>query len=361
MRPGPLPWTPRAHPGESLSGWVARIASRYDVTGAELCKHLLGAEAFDAGRVEQLDHRADPELLALLAEAARLPPAKLWAMRVTADDRMASYWFRTDATWCPECVKCDLARGPETYERATWRLGCTVTCSEHGVLLQHACRNCWKKARCSFRPAKGWLGLACSFCNRPPCPPDLPVKLLEFEYAGGFGALLTRELVKRVGSLQYDLQAALLDVPPQGGRGTVRSAAGLLRIVRDLTLAVVLAKDVWFEQRMELVTGLAEAPPSRVLYESFTPAALQPQTAFGLLAVVAAVLDSLDGKAVRYYWMQDGISLALNAASFIKWLGDKGRKLLRTWLSNWEPAAGAALATVMDAVANGVIYRATAT
>lgn len=332
-----------------------------NVTAAQLCKHLLGTEVFDAGRVEQLDHRADPELLALLAEAARLPPAKLRAMRVTADESTASCWFRTNATWCPECVTCDLARGPETHERAIWRLGCTVTCSDHSVLLQHACRDCWKKARCSFRPAKGWLGLACSFCNRPPCPSDLPVKPLEFEYAGGFGTLLTQELVRRVGSLQYDLQAALLDVPPQGGRGTVRSAAGLLRIVRDLTLAVVLAKDVWFEQPMELVTGSAEAPPSRMLYESFTPAALQPRTAFNLLAVIAAVLDSLDGKAVRYYWMQDGISLTLNAASFMKWLGDKGRQLLRARLSNWEPAAGTALATVMDAVTNGVIHRINAT
>ena len=121
--PAPLPWAPRPRPGESLSGWVARVASRYEVGAGELCCYLLQERSLGIGRLEQLDHRADPELVGLLAAAARVAPARLRAMQAAVDDGTASCWFRTDATWCPECVLSDLVQGPETYERAVWRLG----------------------------------------------------------------------------------------------------------------------------------------------------------------------------------------------------------------------------------------------
>ena len=68
-------------------------------------------------------HRADPELVGLLAAAARVTPARMRAMRVAVDDGTAPCWFRERAAWCPECVRGDLARGAETYGRTIWRLG----------------------------------------------------------------------------------------------------------------------------------------------------------------------------------------------------------------------------------------------
>ena len=70
-------------------------------------------------------------------------------------------------------------------------------------------------------------------------------------------------------------------------------------------------------------------PASSVPYEPTMPTTLSPHTAYGPLAVIAAVLDSLNGSGERHHWQQDGISLVLDARSFATWLGDKGRKLLR--------------------------------
>ncbi len=113
--PGPLPWAPRPLPGEALSCWVARVASRYDVTAGDLCRYLLDRQDFDLGRIERQDHRADPELVSLLAAAARMPPERLRAMQVGMEDGNASCWFRMNAAWCPECVRCNLAEGLEAF------------------------------------------------------------------------------------------------------------------------------------------------------------------------------------------------------------------------------------------------------
>jgi len=324
--PRPLPLAPRPLPGEALSGWGARVASRYEVGANDLCRHLLGGRDFDMARVERLDHRADPELIGLLAAAARIDPARLRAMRAAVDDGTASCWHRMDTAWCPECIRGDVARGPETYARAAWRLGCTVVCPDHEVLLQDACQRCWKAARCHFQPAKGRLRLDCSFSRDLPCDLDQPTEGLQIGSTGTFHVRITLELVALVSELQRDLQAALLGAPPQRSWGLVRSGSSLPTIVRCMVSRIALSKNIPFEQRTELVRVPGDMRATTLWYEPITPAALPPRFAFGAMAVIAAVLDSLEvpGRA-SHTWEQDGVTPVMDATSFTAWLDDNAQ------------------------------------
>lgn len=326
------------------------MASRYDVTTACLCRHLLNEKNFDGGRVERLDHRADPELAGLLAAGARIAPARLRAMRVAAADGTASCWFRQDAAWCPECVRKDLAQGPEVHERATWRLGCSVMCPDHGVLLQDACVQCWHRPRCWFRHAQGWLGLACSVCGRSPYKPNQPAGGLEFGSTGAFDIQVTPRRAALVKDMQRDLQAALLGGAPTGSWGAVRSGRLLLRVVRDFAFSIVLAKGIKVEQRSELVMGRGRVPYVTVLYEPVTPAALSPRAAFGVLAIAGAVLASMAPNAgAGHTWRPDGDLHPIDARWFMEWLGDRARTWLCSSAHHWDHPVGAAFGAATSA------------
>lgn len=161
------------------------------------------------------------------------------------------------------------------------------------MLLQDACGQCWKQARCRFRPAGGWLGLACRHCQRSPYPPSRPIGGLELGRTGAFGVHHTPDLAALVANLQRDLQAALLGAAPQRPWGAARSGPTLLRVVRGLVFNIVLAMNVKVEQRTELVMDKGKAPFVTVLHEPVTPAALSPYAAFGVLATAAVLLDSM--------------------------------------------------------------------
>ena len=342
--PPPLPWAPRPHPGESLSGWVARVASRYDVTADRLCRHVLDEQGLELGRIERLDHRADPELVDALAAAASLAPARLRAMRTAGDDGSASCWFRMETAWCPDCVRGDLTQGPETHERALWRLGCSVICPDHGVPLQNTCGRCWDRPRCRFRPAEGWLGLACDACGDLPYRPDQLAGSQEFGGLGAFNVQITPDVHTLVGELQRDLQAALLGAAPTGSWGAVRSGPLLLRVVRDFAFSIVLAKAIRVEQRTELVMDNGRIPYITVLHEPITPAALSPNAAFGVFAIAGAVLASMvsNGDA-GHVWRQDGGLRPINAQSFMERLDDQPRRWLCASAGRWNHPIGAAI------------------
>jgi len=341
--PGALPLAPRPYPGEALSCWVARVASRYDATADDLCRHLLGGQGPGLDRVERLDHRADPELVDLLAAAARIAPDRLRTMRVTLDDGTATCWHRTTATWCPDCIWADLAHGPEVYERAIWRLGCFVVCPDHGVLLQNACSQCWREAPCHFRHAHGRMTLACSSCNGLPYPPDRPAGDWKVEHTGAFLVQVSPELAALVSDLQHDLQAALSGTAPHRSWGFVPSGSSLLMVVRHMAFSIVLTARIRFAWRIELVPATDTIPIVPVLHEPMTPAVLSPKVAFGALAIIAAVLDSLEARGGSgHKWKQDGVPSVMDAASFVTWLSDDGREWLQTVSRHWDYAVSAA-------------------
>jgi TniQ len=341
--PGALPLAPRPYPGEALSCWVARVASRYGATADDLCRHLLGGQGPGLDRVERLDHRADPELVGLLAAAARIAPDRLRALRVTLDDGIATCWHRTTATWCPDCVSADLAHGPEVYDRAIWRLGCFVVCPDHGVLLQNACRQCWREAPCHFRHARGRMTLACSSCNRLPYLSYRRADDWKVCHTGAFLVQVSPELATLVSELQHDLQAALSGVAPHRSWGFVQSGSILLMVVRHMAFSIVLTARIRFAWRIELVPARNTIPTVPALHEPMTPAVLSPRIAFGALAIIAAVLDSLEARGGSgHKWKRNGVPSVMDATSFVAWLSDDGREWLQTVSRHWDHAVSAA-------------------
>ena len=142
--------------------------------------------------------------------------------------------------------------------------------------------------------------------------------------------------------MQRDLQAALLGAAPVGPWGTVRSGPLLLRIVRDLTISIALARGVRVEPRIELVRGKGTIPSVTAFYEPVTPAALSPFTAFGVLAIAGAVLASaVPNGSTGQMWLQDKGPVPINVRSFMEWLDDRARALLCALAVEWGHPAGA--------------------
>jgi hypothetical protein len=251
---------------------------------------------------------ADPGLEAALAAAAQVAPERLRALRIVPGDGSTSCWHREGVAWCPACVQDDVARWGETYERATWRLGCCVLCPDHGVLLKDQCRRCYPASRAHFWHAGGRMTLICVQCRRLPDPPEGEDTDADDSWFLPFDLMATPELNRAVAILQADLSAALAGATSRPGC-FVRSAGGLMDAVACLVIGIALGREMRFEPRVDLFTR-APSKPWAVVYELFTPAAASVYCAFGLLAIVAAVLDSLDGQGgqlpVEAEWRRAG-------------------------------------------------------
>jgi len=80
-------------------------------------------------------------------------------------------------------------------------------------------------------------------------------------------------------------------------------------------------------------------------------AALSPNAAFGVVAIVAAVLHSLEGDRERHRWRPEGAAAAvLDASSFVRWLPASLRRWLSARSATWEFPAGDALRAVIAAI-----------
>jgi hypothetical protein len=347
LTPPPPPLAPRPYPGEALSSWVRRIAARYSIFADDLVTYVLGWRSGSGGWVERLDHRADPVLEAALAAAARVDSATIKALRVVCKDGSASCWHRIWPAWCPACIGADLAGRGEIYERASWRLGCCVLCPDHGVPLEDAC-GCWPPARWRFQGVKGRLQLACEVCRGPVDPATVAKGGPNLSWLGvrDIGPVL-----RVLRNLQGDLQRALAASPPRQSWGLVRSAGGLITAVRDLTLAVIVASQLKFEQRIVL-PELRSGRPFAPVLEPVTPAALSVATAANVLARAAAVLWTLgwSGKGMGQ-WVDLETDL-MSAASFVAWLSPPARGLLAVLANGWEQPARDALCALIARVEN---------
>ena len=324
---------------------MERVAARYDLTADHLASHVLARRSIGIYRVEHLDHRADAELELALATATQMTPDRIRALRIAGDDGSASCWHRLTLAWCPECVRTDLLGMGEVYERALWRLGCSVMCPVHGIPLEDRCSRCMAGARCRFRAADGLLRLACTGCERLVDP--APHSAANDTSMGAFGVCLTPALIRLAGQLQGDLQAALAGIQPKRPWGFVQSASGLNTVVRNLTFCIVMATRVKCELRIELPDP-KPGSAFQITYDPITLGALPHYPAHGALAIIAATLDSLENPdGARHHWSPDGIGASLNAASFVAWLPTNTRASLFGSAMHWERPAGAALRDVV--------------
>jgi len=341
---------PRPYAGEAVSSWIMRVGARYDIVADDLVEHVLDRPGRAVGVASTLDYQAAPELEAALANASRFSPAAISNLRIAGGDGSSACWHRWALAWCPICIRADLADRGELYQRAIWRLGSCVVCPEHNVPLEDSCCRCPFEDRCHFYCSRGLLGLACNTCTRPegPAPRRNPA-WWEDESAGAFGICITPALNRLIGTLQSDVQAALAGARPSQPWGFLRSAKGLVTAVRHVTFCLILATRVRCEPRIifpEVIPGKAFAPTP----EPITPAALSTRAAYGVLAIAAVALHSLEGSSERYTWKPDGGEAALNIASFLAWLPTDTRRQLKFWSTGWERPAGDSLQAAIAAV-----------
>ena len=353
MRAAPLPLAPRPHADEALSSWVRRIAARYDLGPDNLVRHVLGRRSLALGRVERLDSRVDPELEGALVRAAGIDLARIQGLRIVKDDGVAWCWHRVRPAWCPECIRDDLTHQGEVHERAIWRLGCCVLCPDHRIPLEDTCRRCMAEARCHFQWADGLLRLACNACGRLVDPAAHRARA-SLDDEGAFGVRITPPLTQLVANFQSDVQGALAGSAPGGSWGLACSAKSLVAAVGDLARGIIVVTGMKFEPRIELPelkAGQAFLP----FYEPVTPAALPQHAAYGVLAVVAGFLGSLEAESGPSCQRRPNFATALTtAASFIAWLPADGRRLLQSWAATAERPAGEMLRAAIAAV-EGVV------
>lgn len=349
MTPRPLPLAPRPYPGEALSSWAGRVAARYDLTADKMVRCMADDRSLGHGHTRWLDYRADPGLEAFWAAVARICPAELRALRIVPGDGSTSCWHRTGSAWCPACIQEDLARRGEAYERASWRLGCSVICVRHGEPIRDLCRRCWPDTPGGFRHDEGRMRLLCRQCGKLPDPPEGEEPLEDRSHLGPFLTVTTPELTRLLAALQGDLTAALAGATTCRPWGRSRSAAGLDRVVAGLVSSTIVGTDMRVEPRLDLHALLA-CKPRVAVCERDTLAMVPARCARGLLTVIAAVLDSLDGGRGGHRWVQGEATSELDAEAFVIWIGAGGRRWLASMLPHWEPAASAAFAAVLARV-----------
>jgi hypothetical protein len=349
-----LPVVPRPHDGEALSSWIGRIGVRYDIAADNLLAHVTGWRRSTVGAADRLDYHEDSGLEVALAQAASVAPGAISKLRIAGDDGSASCWHRTAVVWCPDCVRGDLAKRGEVYGRAIWRLGCCVLCPQHQILLEDTCRRCAFEGQCDFCCSDGLLGLACRTCARPVGPvPGRQGEERQHEDLGAFGTCITPSLNRLVWALQSDLQAALAGAKSKRSWGLTRSAQGLMTAILDLTLCLVFATRTRCEPRI-LLPGWDPGETFAPVREPITLAALPLRAAYGVLAVTAAALSSLEGGKQCHHWRPDGGStVVMDAASLMAWLPAAIRRWLRSRATQWERPAGEALRSVIAAVEGG--------
>ena len=159
-----LPLAPPPLPDEALSSWIARVASRYDISPYTLAKHVLPKEDGYGEMIRWIDSRPAPPLEAALVAATGCSRTQFMARRLpglTADPKKA--WPRRAPVWCPRCMLEDLKQLGEVHARREWGFGGYLICPKHKRLLTSKCPRCLKQA--GYRPVTGRLRLWCSPCG----------------------------------------------------------------------------------------------------------------------------------------------------------------------------------------------------
>ena len=159
-----LPLAPPPLPDEALSSWIARVASRYDISPYALAKHVLPQEDGYGEMLRCIDGRPAPPLEAALVAATGYSTMQFMARRLpgfTADPKKT--WPRRAPVWCPRCVMEDMERLGEAHARREWGFGGYLICPKHKRLLTSKCPRCLKQA--GYRPVDGRLRLWCSPCR----------------------------------------------------------------------------------------------------------------------------------------------------------------------------------------------------
>lgn len=330
--PRPMPIAPRPLPGETVRSWVSRIGARYDLAPSELLAQLQDGEGVEHSRLWALDWQDDIELEALLAQASRLEEAQIRKLRPLSGgwpDPVG--WHRWVLAWCPACVRDDIGRYGETYERAAWRLGFYTVCSGHHAILVTACPGC-SSYQVRFRRWAGRQRLICDFCQGP--VEAAGATATPKQQAGEAATSYDVALATAAFALQADLLCAAAGTPPTSLCWPAVPAGSYGPIVR--TLAALLFRPRWNDAR----SSCSEEEIGRTHHRGL--ADLPPRTAHEVLGRIASILAAAAGAApgstgeVRR--TEQGVPPgAIDLAGFVRRLSADEQGALRAAAADWGP------------------------
>jgi hypothetical protein len=353
----PLPLAPRPFPDESARSWIGRVAARYDLTPPELVECLPGGRPADVSWHALTGWPLNSDLEDLLARVARLDRPVISALRVPmlgvpdpAD------WHRGSLAWCPACLREDVRRHGEAYERALWRLGCCFACPAHRRLLEHVCREC-AFGCCRFAPVSGRQRLVCDRCLAPvdspeACAPGSGLRL------GKFGFMPSADLTRVGLELQSDLLSAFWGVAPAGPWQFGMAANRFALVIRDL-VGMLAGQDCFprFWRRDK----------SALTVQHAVFAELEPATGREVFGIIGSVLTDMAGGCpirVRQAFLElcvglDQSSVTADLPWFVSRLSENERQWLDATAQEWGPVLGHRVGEAVD-VEDSRLHDATA-
>ena len=75
-----------------MSSWIRRTGARYDIVADALVEHVLDRPGRAVDVASTLDYLAAPDLEAALANATRIAPSKISALRIAGGDGSNACW-----------------------------------------------------------------------------------------------------------------------------------------------------------------------------------------------------------------------------------------------------------------------------
>ena len=336
-----LPLAPRPLPGEGVLSWVRRVAARYDLGALGFVSLLYPPEVrVPRSRVAALDWTGEAGLDQALAAAGRLDPERIAALRPIPDDKIQARLLRRDRTvWCDLCVRDDMARHGEAYERGAWRLGWCVACPVHGCRLDEACPSCLMGG-CSFRAVAGRVRLVCGICRGPvdAVPPARDWRAFE-KIAATSAALVAPNVSVPVLALQEALLAASKGAAPTGPLGFGLDAEAFLSFAHSLTALIT-----WPLRSRPDVAAASDQ-------DLCTPGALPVAGLHRCFRALAAVLAEATGTAGPAHAAAPATGESEAAGEFAPLLGccfGRNREEWRRRAQTWGPVLGPLVLGVLD-------------
>lgn len=330
MTARPLPLAPRSLPGEAIRSWVSRIAARYDLEPSELVAQLQDGDGVECSRLWALDWQHDAELETLLGRASRLEEAQIRNLRpLSGGWPDPAGWHRWVLAWCPACVRDDIGRYGETYERAAWRLGFYAVCPRHHAILVTACPGC-SSYQARFGRWAGRQRLICDFCRAPveAAGATATAKQQPGEVAPSYDVVLGTAAF----ALQADLLRAAAGAPPTSPFWPAVPDGSCAPIVRNL--AALLLRPRWHNPR----SLCSEEEIGRTHRRGL--ADLPPRTAHEVLGRIASILAAAAGAAPRSTGEvrrteQGVLPDAIDLAKLVRQLSADEQGALRAAAADW--------------------------